>query len=52
MTKQCEPTFVLKLRALPGTDPIRALRQALKYLLRRHRLKCIDLREEPAGDQS
>jgi hypothetical protein len=47
------PTFVLKLRALPGTDSIRALRQALKYLLRTHRLKCIDLREEQnAGGKS
>jgi hypothetical protein len=39
-------TFVLKLRALPGVDAIKALRHALKRLLRSYGLKCVDLREE------
>jgi hypothetical protein len=56
MTKQCSKEraiFVLKLRALPGVDGIKALRQALKMLLRQHQLKCIELREEQnAGGKS
>jgi hypothetical protein len=35
--------FVLRLRPLPRVDPIRALRGALKTLLRRHGLRCISL---------
>jgi hypothetical protein len=38
--------FVMKLRPLPGVDPIRALRWVLKGLLRQHGMRCIDLREE------
>jgi hypothetical protein len=38
--------FVIKLRARPGRDGIHALRAILKTLLRRHRLRCIDAREE------
>ena len=37
--------FVLTLRPLPGVDPIRSLRWVLKGLLRRHGMRCIDLRE-------
>jgi hypothetical protein len=43
-----QPIFVIKLRARPGADGIRALRAILKVLLRRHRLVCIDAREEPS----
>jgi len=36
------PTFLIELRPEPGVDdPIRALRWALKELLRQHRLRCI-----------
>jgi hypothetical protein len=38
--------FVVKLRPLPSvTDPIKALRSALKVLLRRFGLGCIDVSE-------
>jgi len=46
MTDGRPRVFVLKLRALPGVDAVRALRHALKRLLRSYGLKCIDLREE------
>ena len=40
------PTFVLQLRAEPHVvDPVRALRRALKILLRRFGLRCLDVRE-------
>jgi hypothetical protein len=42
------PIFVIKLRARPGADGIRSLRAILKALLRRHRLVCVDAREEPS----
>jgi hypothetical protein len=38
--------FVVKLRPLPHcTDPIKALRSALKTLLRRFGLRCIEINE-------
>jgi hypothetical protein len=37
------PTFRLLLRPEPGVEPERALRWALKILLRRCRLKCISV---------
>jgi hypothetical protein len=37
------PTFVLRLRPEPGIDPVRALRAALKVLLRRFGLKAIEV---------
>ena len=37
--------FVLTLQPEPGVDPIRSLRWALKGLLRRHGLRCVDLHE-------
>jgi hypothetical protein len=37
--------YVLTLVPEPGTDAIRSLRWALKGLLRRHHLRCVDLRE-------
>jgi hypothetical protein len=38
--------FVVKLRPLPHcTDPIKALRSALKTLLRRFGLRCIEISE-------
>jgi hypothetical protein len=41
----------LKVRALPHVeDPIRALRQALKVLLRRFGLKCVPVNEERTED--
>jgi hypothetical protein len=40
------PVFIIKARAEPGIDPIRALRAALKVLLRRFGLRVIDIREQ------
>jgi hypothetical protein len=40
------PTFTLRLRAEPGVDAIRALRAALKVLLRRYRLRAISISED------
>jgi hypothetical protein len=52
MTRKNPATFVLRLVPLPEVDdPIRALRWALKTLLRRHGLKCTDIREERDGQQ-
>ena len=43
MTKR--PVFVITLRPLPGVDPVRALRAALKLLLRRFGLRCVSISE-------
>jgi hypothetical protein len=40
------PTFVIVLRPEPGVDPVRALRAALKVLLRRFGLKALEVREQ------
>jgi hypothetical protein len=37
--------YVVTLRPLPGTDPIKALRWILKSALRKHGMKCTDLHE-------
>jgi hypothetical protein len=42
------PLYVVKLRGRSGADNVRDLRWLLKVLLRRHRLKCVDVREEGA----
>jgi hypothetical protein len=39
------PIFVVSLRPEPGVDPLRALRAALKSLLRQYGLKAIAVRE-------
>jgi hypothetical protein len=38
--------FVVTLVPLPNVDPIRSLRWALKGLLRRHGMRCVDLHED------
>jgi hypothetical protein len=38
--------FIIRLTPMPGTDPIRALRAALKTLKRRHGLRAISAIEE------
>jgi hypothetical protein len=43
------PTFLLRLRALPGVDGVRALRAALKTLLRCYGLKCLSVEIETAN---
>jgi hypothetical protein len=43
---QARPIFVIRLRPEIGVDGARALRRALKVLLRRFRLQCTDIREE------
>jgi hypothetical protein len=40
------PTYLVRLTPLPGVDGTRALRLALKMLLRRHGLKAVELKEE------
>jgi hypothetical protein len=50
------PKFVLTLQPVPGVaDPIKALRAALKRLLRDHKLRCLSVHEEstthPKGQQ-
>jgi hypothetical protein len=37
---------VLRLRPEPGVDAIRALRWALKSMLRRHGLRCVSVEEQ------
>jgi hypothetical protein len=39
-------TYVIKLRPQPGVDAVRALRAALKVLLRRFGLKAVEVKEE------
>jgi hypothetical protein len=44
--------FVLRLRPLPSVvDPIRALRWALKRLLRDHGFRCISVSEEQQQEE-
>jgi len=40
------PTYLVRLRPNPRIDAIRALRAALKVLLRRFGLRAIEVREE------
>jgi hypothetical protein len=40
------PIYLLRLRPEPGVNGTRALRHALKTLLRCYRLRAVDLREE------
>jgi hypothetical protein len=44
-------TYVLRLRPLPGVDAARALRWALKGLLRQCGLQCVSVEEEPRDTQ-
>lgn len=47
MTEKLRPVFVLKLRPEPQvSDPVKALRAALKQLLRRYGLRCLTAYEE------
>jgi hypothetical protein len=39
--------FVVSLVAMPGCDPIHALRGLLKIALRRFKLRCISVEEKP-----
>ena len=43
---QLRPIYTVRLRPQPGIDPIRALRAALKVLLRRFGLRAIEVRED------
>ncbi len=43
--KTARPIYVLKLQALPNVDEIRAVRAALKVLLRRFGLRCVGITE-------
>ena len=45
------PTYALRLRAEPGVDAVRALRAALKNMLRRYGLRCLSAHEEKGGGQ-
>jgi hypothetical protein len=46
MRKPNRPTFLLRLQPLKGVDPIRALRNVLKRLLRNHGMRCLSIDEE------
>jgi hypothetical protein len=43
------PVFLVRLRALPGVDGVKALKAALKSLLRKYGLKCLSVEVEPAN---
>src|SRR5262245_17308815 len=43
--------YLLRLRPLPHTDGVRALRGALKTLLRKYRLRALEISEIPDGKQ-
>jgi hypothetical protein len=44
------PTYLVRLRPEPGVDATRALRRALKILLRACRLRAISIEEEESND--
>jgi len=44
------PTYLLRLRPEKGVDPVRALRHALKRLLRSYGMKCVSVVEEKLDD--
>jgi hypothetical protein len=46
MSAADRPIFILRLRPEPGVAGLRALRAALKVLLRRFGLKVVDIKEE------
>jgi hypothetical protein len=47
MTKPGRPTYLVELRAEKGvSDPVRALRAALKSLLRRFKLRAVSVEEK------
>jgi hypothetical protein len=48
VTKIDRPTFIIHLRPEPGIDAIRALRAALKSLLRSFGLRCTHISEIPS----
>lgn len=49
MNATSRPCYTIVLRPEPGiADPIVALRAALKVLLRRHGLRCLEVRETKA----
>jgi hypothetical protein len=53
-SSQSGPVFVIRLRAAPKVDAIRALRAALKVLGRRFGLRAISIQEEqerPEGQE-
>ena len=45
------PIYIIRLRAQPDVDAIRALRNALKVLLRRFGLKCLSIEVETTNPQ-
>jgi hypothetical protein len=49
-SRQSGPVFVIRLRAAPKVDAIRALRAALKVLGRRFGLRAISVRAEPESE--
>ena len=44
------PIYIVRLRPLPGVDAVRALRAALKVLLRRFGLRAIEVRQTDKED--
>jgi hypothetical protein len=50
--RKLRPVYLLRVRAEPGRHSLHALRAVLKALLRRHGLRCIELREEAPWRQT
>jgi hypothetical protein len=53
MSSSDRPIYLIRLRPLPTvSDPIRALRAALKRLLRDHGLRAVSVSQEPGEGAS
>ncbi len=49
--REQQPIYHLRLQPWPGVRNVDlVLRRALKSLLRRHKLRCISIRQEPRSD--
>jgi hypothetical protein len=46
------PIYVIRLRPNPGVDAIRALRRALKILLRGFGMRCLSIDEEKISGEA
>ena len=46
------PIYVLRIRGLPRTDEVRALRSLLKRMLREFRFQCLSIEPETRKDET
>ena len=51
LRRELEATSLVRLRALPNVDGVRALRPALKTLLRRYGLRCVSVEVETPNEK-